>query len=276
MAAPRTCSRQPRQMDAGVLGAEIGSFRLHLAAETRHPRRYAFTSRRWPGSPPPACSARSTRPSGSRRSGATCRSGCIAAREVQRCLCQQPVPGAATALQMAARQGRQARIVKISYDAARTMDRYLRARARHRQAWRPQLWLGVGGRGPPAASGIYQAVARRGWRCGVEVWPHWSLHPLQPHLARARRPERGPNGAQRLVLPADARPLGRKRPQRPRPPRLRPHHDRHSITRPPPSTAEPRPLGTTSASSRYARLPRRLRPSVRTCRTGSSALQSMH
>ena len=33
MAAPRTRSRRARQMDAGVLGAEIGSFRLHLAAE---------------------------------------------------------------------------------------------------------------------------------------------------------------------------------------------------------------------------------------------------
>jgi hypothetical protein len=33
MAVPQTGSRRPRQMDAGVLGAEIGWFRLHLAAE---------------------------------------------------------------------------------------------------------------------------------------------------------------------------------------------------------------------------------------------------
>jgi site-specific recombinase XerD len=32
-----------------------------------------------------------------------------------------------------------ARIVKIGYHTARTVDRYLRARARHAQAWRPQL-----------------------------------------------------------------------------------------------------------------------------------------
>jgi site-specific recombinase XerD len=44
-------------------------------------------------------------------------------------------------------KGGKPRIVKISYDAARALDRYLRARARHLQDWRPQLWLGVGSRG---------------------------------------------------------------------------------------------------------------------------------
>jgi site-specific recombinase XerC len=41
MAAPQARSRRPRrprQMDAGVLGAEIGSFRLHLAAEGKAPK----------------------------------------------------------------------------------------------------------------------------------------------------------------------------------------------------------------------------------------------
>ena len=37
MSAPQIRARQPRQMDAGVLGAEIGSFRLHLAAEGKAP-----------------------------------------------------------------------------------------------------------------------------------------------------------------------------------------------------------------------------------------------
>jgi hypothetical protein len=31
-------------------------------------------------------------------------------------------------------------------DAARTLDRYIRARSRHAQAWRPQLWLGTSNR----------------------------------------------------------------------------------------------------------------------------------
>ncbi len=50
--------------------------------------------------------------------------------------------------------------MKVSHDAARALDRYLRARARH--AHRPQLWLGMNNRGPMTASGIYQAIARRG------------------------------------------------------------------------------------------------------------------
>jgi site-specific recombinase XerD len=44
-------------------------------------------------------------------------------------------------------KGRKTRTVKISFDAARSLDRYLRVRARHAQAHRPQLWLGAGNRG---------------------------------------------------------------------------------------------------------------------------------
>ena len=66
-------------------------------------------------------------------------------------------------------KGRKTRAVKISHDAARALDRYLRARARHAQAHRPQLWLGVNNRGPMTASGIYQVIARRGRQCGVRV-----------------------------------------------------------------------------------------------------------
>jgi len=62
------------------------------------------------------------------------------------------------------------RIVRIGHQAARSLDRYQRARTRRAQAWRPQLWLGARNREPP---------------------------------------------------------LRRQRPQRPRPPHLRPHHDRH-------------------------------------------------
>ena len=73
-------------------------------------------------------------------------------------------------------KGRTTRTVKISYDAARALDRYIRARARHAQACRPQLWLGVNNRGPMTASGIYQVIARRGRQCGVEVFPHRFRH----------------------------------------------------------------------------------------------------
>ena len=68
-------------------------------------------------------------------------------------------------------KGRKTRTVKISHDAARALDRYLRARARHAQAHRPQLWLGINNRGPMTASGIYQVIARRGRQCGVGAFP---------------------------------------------------------------------------------------------------------
>ena len=69
-------------------------------------------------------------------------------------------------------KGGTTRTVKISHDAARALDRYLRVRVRHAQACRPQLWLGINNRGPLTASGIYQVIARRGRECGVEVFPY--------------------------------------------------------------------------------------------------------
>ena len=39
-------------------------------------------------------------------------------------------------------KGCKTRTVKLGYDAARAVDRYLHARAKHAQARRPQLWLG--------------------------------------------------------------------------------------------------------------------------------------
>jgi integrase-like protein len=68
------------------------------------------------------------------------------------------------------------RVVRIGHQAARAPDRYLRVRARHAQAWRPQLWLGVNNRGPMTANGIYQMIARRGRQCGVDAWPHRFRH----------------------------------------------------------------------------------------------------
>jgi hypothetical protein len=66
--------------------------------------------------------------------------------------------------------------VGIGFQAARSLDRYLRVRARHPEAARPQLWLGVGGWGPLTPNGIYQAVARVGERVGVAVYPHHFSH----------------------------------------------------------------------------------------------------
>ena len=57
-------------------------------------------------------------------------------------------------------KGGKPRIVKIGHQTARSLDRYLHARSRHAQAWRPQLWRGTGSREPLTAAGIYQMTAR--------------------------------------------------------------------------------------------------------------------
>ena len=73
-------------------------------------------------------------------------------------------------------KGGKDRIVKIGHQAARSLDRYQRARTRHAQAWRPQLWLGAGNREPLTAAGIYQMIARRGRQCGLSLYPHRFRH----------------------------------------------------------------------------------------------------
>lgn len=75
-------------------------------------------------------------------------------------------------------KGGRERIVRIGFEAERSLDRYLRARARHPEAARPQLWLGAGGRGPLTPNGVYQAVARAGTGPGVALYPHRFRHPF--------------------------------------------------------------------------------------------------
>jgi len=66
--------------------------------------------------------------------------------------------------------------VRLSREAARRLDRSLRARAGHELAYRPELWLGEGARGPLDRSGIYQIVVRRGQEGGVLLYPHRFRH----------------------------------------------------------------------------------------------------
>ena len=73
-------------------------------------------------------------------------------------------------------KGGRPRVVRIGHEAARALDRYLRIRARHEQAHRPQLWLGVNNRGPMTANGIYQMIARRRRQAGVDAWTHRFRH----------------------------------------------------------------------------------------------------
>jgi integrase len=73
-------------------------------------------------------------------------------------------------------KGGGSRVVRIGHEAALALDRYIRIRSKHAQAWGPQLWLGVINRGPMTANGIYQMIARRGHQCGVDAWPHRFRH----------------------------------------------------------------------------------------------------
>jgi len=283
MAGPRRSSRQPRPprlLDAGPLGADIDSFRLHLAAEGKSARTVqSYTSAvRWfaaawllgragktswdqvdardiqqwmvhlldryssayasiqfralrqffkwraaeEDSPDPMTRLRA--PKVAQRevpvftSGElselqkACQGRSFAARRDAAIIavltatgirlselagiCCHPGDPARSDLDLHARQirirgkGRTSRTVKIGHQAARSLDRYLRARARHPQAWRSQLWLGVNGRGPLAAGGIYQAVARRGRQAGVRVYPHRFRH----HFSHTWLDRGGPEG----------------------------------------------------------------------------------
>jgi site-specific recombinase XerD len=73
-------------------------------------------------------------------------------------------------------KGRRERLVAISARTVAAIDRYLRARARHRSASCPYLWLGRKGRF--TASGIGQMVRDRGRGAGLGdiVHPHLLRH----------------------------------------------------------------------------------------------------
>jgi integrase/recombinase XerD len=73
-------------------------------------------------------------------------------------------------------KGGKVRVIKITHEAARAPDRYIRVRAGHAQAWRRPLWLGVNNREPLTPNGIYQMIARRGRECGVAAHPHRFRH----------------------------------------------------------------------------------------------------
>ncbi len=126
-------------------------------------------------------------------------------------------------------KGGRPRVVRIGHEAARALDRYLRVRSKHVQAWRPQLWLGVNNRGADDRERDLpdDRPPRPTVRCGCLDAPVPA--PFQPHLAGPRRRGRGFDGAERLVLGADAAPLRRQRPQRQGTPHLRPRHGRQSV-----------------------------------------------
>ena len=71
-------------------------------------------------------------------------------------------------------KGRRPRACPFGHKTAQALDRYRRARSKHPDTHRPQLWLGHAG--PMTDSGIYQVVRDRALQAG--------LGPISPHQFR--------------------------------------------------------------------------------------------
>ena len=72
-------------------------------------------------------------------------------------------------------KGRRPRGVPIGHKAVASLDRYFRARSKHKDAGRPELWLGP--RGPLTDSGVRQILIRRSDQAGVpRLHPHALRH----------------------------------------------------------------------------------------------------
>lgn len=79
-------------------------------------------------------------------------------------------------------KGRRTRACPFGRRAALALDRYLRARAQHKEHARPELWLGWNGHsGPMTASGMHQVVKDRATEAGypgvyTHLWRHTFAH----------------------------------------------------------------------------------------------------
>ena len=75
------------------------------------------------------------------------------------------------------RKGRRSATLNLSSKTAQAGERYLRARARHPLAARPELWIGERNRGPLTADGIRQMLDRRCLQAGIDpIHPHQFRH----------------------------------------------------------------------------------------------------
>lgn len=102
-------------------------------------------------------------------------------------------------------KGSKVRAVPYSRKTAVALDRYLRARTRHKDAALPWLWLGLKGR--MSDSGIAQMVRRRGADVGIEgLHPHRFRHTFA-HMWLAAGGQEG--DLQRIAGWADRQMLGR-------------------------------------------------------------------
>ena len=227
MTAPRRSSRQqPKQLDAGIFQAEISSFGLRLAAEGKAAktiRTYTeavqwfaaaclmeHDSRTGPmaGLAPPHVPAKLV-PVFTFEQLTRLEQACAGRSITQRRDTAIVAVLTATGIRLSELadlrytdadlwqreitvrgKGGKDWIVKIGHQAALSLDRYLRARVRHAQAWRPQLWLEANNREPLTGAGICQMIARRGRQCSVDAFPHR----FRQHFSHTWLDRGGPEG----------------------------------------------------------------------------------
>jgi site-specific recombinase XerD len=81
-------------------------------------------------------------------------------------------------------KGSRTRVVAIGATTVRSLDRYLRARAKHRAADLTSLWLGR--KGPIGESGMAELIRDRGRQAGIErLHPHLFRHAYAHHVLSA-------------------------------------------------------------------------------------------
>jgi hypothetical protein len=155
---------RPKPLDAGPFAADVASFRLHLAAENKAAGTSELTGIRYHPDDP----------------------------------CHGDVDLGAREITVRGKGGRP-RTVKLSHEAARRLDRYLRARSRHQLAWRPELWLGT--RGPivsmrprqhrwryPTGTDAVSAVLSVGFFAGTSLWTRTCRDSVGTRTCRKPRP----------------------------------------------------------------------------------------
>jgi site-specific recombinase XerD len=71
-------------------------------------------------------------------------------------------------------KGRRERTVPFGRKTAMILDRYVRARSKHRSAALPAFWLGHAG--AMGGDGVYQVVSARAETAGIKVHPHQLRH----------------------------------------------------------------------------------------------------
>jgi integrase len=110
-------------------------------------------------------------------------------------------------------KGRRERAPPFGHKVGAALDRYLRARARHKDAALPRLWLGLQGRLTRWACADAAAPRRAGW--SARPAPPPAAPHLRPPVAGRRRRGDRPDAPGRLEVQGDAatlRRLGRRRP----------------------------------------------------------------